>query len=70
MHGHFIKAERVVRRITKANRLDFPEKTFQNVKEQSEKEISILKTKNTASILDVYREPSLRTISLILTVVW
>ncbi|XP_046856033.1 solute carrier family 22 member 8-like isoform X3 [Xenia sp. Carnegie-2017] len=70
LHGHFIKARRVVRRITKANRLDFPEETFQNVKEQSVREINSSKTKDTASILDIYREPSLRMTSLILTIVW
>ena len=70
LHGHFEKAEKVVRRITQANKLDFPEETFEKVKNQSQMALSDVKTKNIGSIFDVYREPSLRKVSIILTIVW
>ena len=67
LHGHFEKAEKVVHRITQANKLDFPQEAFEKAKDQSQIALNGVKTSSTVSIFDIYRAPSLQKLSMILT---
>ena len=70
LHGHFKKAEATVRKIVKVNKLQYPEELFEQIKQQSTKEISCPNTKQKVNMLDLYRSSSLRKLTIILTIVW
>ena len=70
LHGNFTEAEAVVKRTVTFNNLPFPRAVFDQIKNESTKQACSSTEQRKATIIDIFRSPALRKISLMLSVMW